>query len=435
MVPITRFRRWLGRGFAAIFLTLAASAQPSPSALDPVAEAYVRLVLAVGVHDPDYVDAYHGPAEWRTDAAAARQPLEAIARSVGELRTRLATIRLASGEPIIGQRLVFLDRQLAALETRVELLHGKTLTFDEESQRLYDAVAPSYTDEHFAVIVAELESAIPGTGPLGVRLEVFRNQFQIPPERVDAVFQAAIKEARARTLRHFPLPADESFTVEYVTDKPWAAYNWYQGDYRSVIQVNVTRPILIDRAIDLACHEGYPGHHVANVLLEQKLYRERGWVEFSVLPLFSPMALIAEGTGNYGIKVAFPGDERLAFIRDVLFPLAGLDPAKAAEYDRVDRLTNRLAGAGNEAARRFLDGRATAEATADWLVRYALSQPERAKQTLSFYRRYRSYVVNYGPGEQMVADHVERRAGGDAEKRWAIFGELISLPTVPSDLK
>ena len=99
----------------------------------------------------------------------------------------------------------------------------------------------------------------------------------------------------------------ESFTVEYVTNKPWSGYNWYQGKYRSVIQVNTDLPIYIDRAIDLACHEGYPGHHVYNALLEQHLVRERGWVEFSVYALFSPQSLIAEGTANYGIEVAFPG--------------------------------------------------------------------------------------------------------------------------------
>ena len=114
--------------------------------------------------------------------------------------------------------------------------------------------------------------------------------------------------------------------------KSWSGYNWYQGNYRSLIQVNTDLPIYIDRAIDLACHEGYPGHHVYNALLEKHLVRDRGWVEFSVYPLFSPQSLIAEGTANYGIEVAFPGDERLAFERDVLFPLAGLDPSRRDEY-------------------------------------------------------------------------------------------------------
>ena len=95
--------------------------------------------------------------------------------------------------------------------------------------------------------------------------------------------------------------------VEYVTDKSWSGYNWYKGGFHSLIQVNTDLPIFIDRAIDLACHEGYPGHHVYNTLLEKHLVRDRGWIEFSVYPLFSPQSLIAEGTANFGIEVAFPG--------------------------------------------------------------------------------------------------------------------------------
>ena len=139
-------------------------------------------------------------------------------------------------------------------------------------------------------------------------------------------------------MAHSKLPAEESFTVEYVTGKSWSGYNWYQGDYRSLIQVNIDLPIYIDRAIDLACHEGYPGHHVYNALLEKNLMRDRGWPEFTVYALFSPQSLIAEGTANYGIEVAFPNAERLAFEREVLFPAAGIDPARVDEYYEVHDL-------------------------------------------------------------------------------------------------
>ena len=134
----------------------------------------------------------------------------------------------------------------------------------------------------------------------------------IPPDRLDAVFQAAIAECRRRTPGHLTLPPGERFTVDYVTDKPWSGYNWYQGGFASLIEVNTDLPVYIDRAIDLACHEGYPGHHVYNALLEQHLVEQRGWVEFSVYPLFSPQSLIAEGTANYGIEVAFSDAERRA---------------------------------------------------------------------------------------------------------------------------
>jgi hypothetical protein len=258
----------------------------------------------------------------------------------------------------------------------------------------------------------------------------------IPPDKLDVVFRAAVEACRQQTAAHLTLPAGEQFTVEYVTGKPWSGYNWYQGNYRSLIQVNTDLPIFIDRALDLACHEGYPGHHVYNVLLEQHLVRERGWQEFAVYPLFSPQSLIAEGTANFGIDVAFPAAKRVAFEREHLFPLAGLDPATAPKFYEGMSLLGRMDYAGNEAARRYLDGTITASQAADYLVTYTLTSRQRAEQRVRFFDKYRSYVINYNLGKDLVRAHVER-LGGTADTpdaRWKVFGELLSSPRLPSGL-
>jgi hypothetical protein len=231
------------------------------------------------------------------------------------------------------------------------------------------------------------------------------------------------------------LPAGESFTIEYVTNKSWSGYNWYQGNYRSLIQINTDLPIYIDRAIDLACHEGYPGHHVYNVLLERELVRGRGWQEYSVYPLFSPQSLIAEGTANYGIEVTFPAAERRVFEREVLFPAAGLDAREVEQFYAVMALVDKLSYAGNEAARRYLDGRIDAAAAARWLETYTLSSSERAAQRVRFFDQYRAYVINYNLGKDLVARYVERHAGADPERRWQEFTRLISSPRLPSGLQ
>ena len=212
------------------------------------------------------------------------------------------------------------------------------------------------------------------------------------------------------------LPDTESFTVEYVTNKPWSGYNWYQGGYRSVIQVNTDLPIYIDRAIDLACHEGYPGHHVYNALLEQRLVRERGWVEFSVYALFSPQSLIAEGTANYGIEVAFPGEERTAFEREVLYPLAGLDVSQAAMYSRVQALVDKLAYSGNEAARKYLNGEIDRAGAADWLSRYAMMSPAQGRAAHALLRHVSQLrdQLQPGQGSREAVRRVARRHGGAA---------------------
>lgn len=83
-----------------------------------------------------------------------------------------------------------------------------------------------------------------------------------------------------------------------MTGTSWNAYNWYKGQYHSLIQVNTDLPIAVDRAIG------------------------RGWVEFS------------------------------------LYPLAGLGPALAETNAVVRRINERLNYARNEAAAktvRFID--------------------------------------------------------------------------------
>ena len=404
--------------------------------MNDIAERYVKLVLALGQHDKDYVDAYYGPAEWKQQADTAKAPLDELA---GRARTLFEDIRKVPVPSAVMESLRhhYLERQLSAVNARIRMLKGERMSFDEESKALYDAVAPTLSESHFQKILDQLEKAFPGTGPAAARYDEFRRGFVIPRDKVDAVFKTAIEGCRKRTRAHVQLPASERFTIEYVTNKSWSGYNWYQGNFRSLIQVNTDLPIYIDRAVDLACHEGYPGHHVYNALLEKHLVRDRGWIEFSVYPLFSPQSLIAEGTANYGIEVAFPGPERVAFERSVLFPAAGLDGAKAEEYYRVQGLVDQLAYAGNEAARRYLNGEIDRAAAAAWLERYALMPKDRAEQRVRFFDQYRSYVINYNLGKDLVRRFVETRAGTRATgtRRWEEFEKLLSSPRLPSTLQ
>ena len=59
--------------------------------------------------------------------------------------------------------------------------------------------------------------------------------------------------------------------------------------------------------------------------------------------------------------------------------------------------------------------------------------PERAAQSLRFTDTYRSYIINYGLGRDMVQASVERAGPGQAE-RWTRMIRLLSEPTLPGDL-
>ena len=406
--------------------------------LDILAAEYLMLELSMARHDGAHVDAYFGPDQIRSDAEEAALSMTDIESRAALLEHRLMNWGTEgrgaeSTDQAQAARIKNLQGRLQALHTRIAVNRGDKLPFDEEALRLFGATAPDYDAAHFEGILADIDALLEGEGDLPGRVKRFREQFVIPPDRITAVFDAAIAECRRRTYLFIELPENESFELEYVTDKPWSGYNWYQGNSYSLIQINTDLPIFIDRAVDLGCHEGYPGHHTFNVLLEKNLVTDRGWTEFTLYPLFGPQSLIAEGSGNYGIELAFPGEERIRFEREVLFPLAGLDAAEADRYYDLLELLGRLEYAGNEAARDYLNGAIDRDQAAQWLQDYALSSAERAYQRVDFFDTYRSYVINYNLGKDLVRDYIERDTE-DHAARWRKFEHLLSSPMSAADL-
>ncbi len=418
-------------------LTLAACATPPvvPSdTLDLAARDYVALQLAIGEKEEGYIDAYYGPHELkaRGQAIAAAENLQQLSGDVDALSARIAALS-AGSTPELQRRAGFLLTQLTAAKTRLRMLSGEKLSFDDEAEGLF-AVRPQLKPlSSYDPVLARLETLVPGEGPTWKRIEDFRERFTIRPDRLKPVMDAAIAECRARTLRYIPLPPGERFDLGLVTNKSWSGYNYYQGNYHSRIEINTDLPKRMSGAVDLGCHEGYPGHHVLNALLEQRLTRGRGWVEFSVYPLYSPQSLIAEGSANYGAELAFPGPEKLAFETATLYPVAGVPTAEAARYHQLEEAAKDLGGASMTIHRDLLDGRITEQKAVELLQKYGLYSEKRARQSIAFAKQYRSYVINYGLGQDLVRADVESYPAGTA--RWKRFEQIISQPTLPSDLK
>ncbi len=405
------------------------AAQENGASLNAIAEEFVKLALAVGEHDKAFVDAYHGPEEWAAAAKAEARSLEML--ETDALGLLISVARTNADNPTL--RGAMLEKLTRAALTRIQMARGETFSFNDETRLLYDAVAPDYDIAVFDSVLAEIDALLPGAGPLNERVDNFRNSLAIPEDKLETVFDAAIAECRARTLAHYDLPENQGFNLEFVTDQPWSGYNWYQGDYVSLIQVNTDFPIIIDRAVDLGCHEGYPGHHTWNVMLERDLLNGKGWIEYSVYPLFSPLSIIAEGSANYGIELAFPGEEKIAFERDVLFPLAGLDPNDAGTLEQLNKARRKLSHARNHIAREYLDGRIDRKEAVAMLMKYRLESRERAEQGLRFIETYRGYVLNYNLGRDLVEAYV--KAGVDENRdAWAVFQVLLSTPLSASDL-
>ncbi len=402
---------------------------------EQMSERYVKLILGIGEHEAGYVDAYYGPKEWAEAVKTNKKTLTQLKAETAELQKLVTTHAKTAQSDIEKQRFIFLAKQLIAADTRIRMLEGEKFTFDEETQLLFDAVAPSVSVEELETALSKLEAVVEGEGNLRERYLAFTENYNIPADKLDVVFDAAIQACKTQTAKFLPLPENEKFTTEFVTDKPWSGYNWYQGSANSLIQVNTDLPSPMSAAVNLGCHEGYPGHHVFNAMLEQNLVNKRGWIEFSVYPLYSPQSFLAEGTASYGRHMAFPGAEQGKFEKEVLYPLAGMDPETAQKYTDTLAALSGLSYARIEGARRYLNGELTKEETIAWLSRYNLITTERAEQSLNFIETYRGYVINYTLGADLSKAYVDKHGGDDHAARWKAYETLLSQPFTASMLK
>jgi len=416
-------------------LLLAAAAcdadPPVSMALDEAAERYVKLALELGEYDHDYVDAYIGPPEWAELVSRNPRPKDDLALAIHALLSDLEAF--SPGDVRQARRHKSLLIDVRGMDTRMRMALGESFSFAEEARRIYDVAVPDYDFAEFDRALEEIDRMMPGEGDLAERVDAFRSTLVIPAEVRVAVIDTAINECRRRTLKHLQLPDDESYTLEYVTGQTWSGYNWYKGDNRSLMQINVDFPPKIDAAIRLGCHEGYPGHHVWNVLVENRLLQQEGWVEFTVFPLFSAKGLIGEGTANYGVELAFPGNEKIDYEREVLFPLTGIDPEVAEKLDALSRLTENLSHSLAATAQLYLDGAISREEAIEQRRKYSLSSRSRAEQSVRFIEQYRSYVLNYSLGRDIVRDYIERQAD-DQPERWRVFEHVLTGLLSASDM-
>lgn len=403
---------------------------PSGDSLDAIARDYVALILEIGEREPGYVDAYYGPAAWQEAAKANPRTVPQLIQGAASLTERLNAVSARRPDREVLQRRKYLLAHVSAASARLRMLSGEKMSFADEAEALFGIRPELLPLSTYDPILAEIDALLPGPGSLTDRVTAFKAHYVIPKDRLQPVMDAAIAECRRRTVRHIDLPANERFTLSFVGDKPWSGYNYYLGDAASRIEINADFPIYTERAIDLGCHEGYPGHHVYNALLEKTFVRDRNWVEMSVYPLFSPMSFVAEGSANYGIDLAFPGDEGTAFERDVLFPLAGLDPSTAEKKAQLGALQRRLARAEYTIADDYLAGRVSRDETIARLSKYTLAEPAKAAQRLRFIDTYRSYIINYGLGRDVVQAWVERQG----PNRWDGMETLLASQTLPVDL-
>ncbi|SNT28126.1 hypothetical protein SAMN05421770_106293 [Granulicella rosea] len=401
-----------------------------PDNVDSIARDYVRVALALGERDPDSLDFSVAPATVADEVKRAYASFDEIDGEAAALESRLQHLAFMKEDQ---PRREFLRGQLAAVRARVRMVRaGVYLDFDSEAAALFATTRLPDTDAEAArrramrtEILRQLPTTAAGKSE-AIRYGAYDARFLIPPEKLRAVMTAALDACRQRTLEHITLPAGESVDLTFVHRQPWSAFSRYRGDAHSTISLNLDYPITVDDALELACHEGYPGHHVFNTLRDRTLRLGRGWPELEAQLTFSPQSYLSEAEAAYAPRLAFSTAERAQVERDILFPLAGMKPAEAARYVAISAAIRELSSAEPAIAREYLDGRLEYVRADNRLSDEVLmAQPD---ASLLYMNEYRSYMLAYTDGPRRIAAALPAASSTPEEQkaRWKAYEELMT---------
>ncbi len=372
----------------------------SPQAIiENQAQTYVELALGLDQQKEGEVDSYFGPSELLEKAQSSTSSMDEL---LADARALANSIK-ESSVPETEARAQHLLEKVEQLITVIELIQapGK-LPFREETDTLYGLALPEQMPSYQEKL-AELENLLPGRGTLAFKLASYNNKLVIPADKREAVFEAALAECRQRTLDHWQLPADESLSIEWTRDVQ-AAWHQYEGANKSTLRINGLTIGLVSGAVDLACHEGYPGHHAQFVLMDNADNVQGLPIEDSLVLLRSPGSVLREGAANAGVDLVFPFAERLAFERDVLFPIAGLSATEAETNLKIHTLVNELSSAVVPVIEEYYNGDIIFNAASFRLEREAMISSPIA--LLEFIDEYGTYSIGYTVARDMINTHL-----------------------------
>jgi len=419
-----------------IFLCFGFNQNNNQKSLDNLAIEYLKLGLTIKNCYPSISFYYRGGPDsltsFSTEIGRTSKPIipmvpkDSLINKIESLKFKLSKyISSPQSDETLIMRAKWIDDQLSVFEMEIRIARGENFSFDDESLNLFGVQSPTYEEQYYKSTVTKLDKFLPGEGTVSERYLRLSKKFNIPKDKIDTVFKTIIAESRRRTKERIQLPEGESFKLKYVTGEVWAGGSIYLGNNSSLIQVNLDVPINIYRAVDIACHEGYPGHHVYSIMMDRSRH-QKGWIELSMRT--NAQDFISEGIANYGIEMVFPGDEFNKYIKEVLIPLANLDTTDADLYFKVRSVKNQMKYYRNEIARGLLNGTMSSEEILKWQIDYGLLTNEESVENMEFINKNRSYIISYNYGEDLVRNYVEAKSGHsiDLKARWQVFSWLIS---------
>ena len=269
-------------------------------------EEYIRLAFKLDYYlrdqlgdDTIIVDCYFGPPSLKPEKE--KVDPDNLMKSIRKLRG------IVTKQVRENPRRTYLVKQLDAMTLLVKFGLGESISFEERVKTGLDIDAVVISAERVEELSEQADRALRKEvmkGDLTSMATRWRKRAMTTGTEIIPLAQDAAADARRATEQLlFKLPAQETVEFRAVSEAPWSAYNYYQGNYRAIIEINIELPRSKYSIWKWVTHETYPGHQTQLVQQEFGFHQGSHNLEATIAIINSPECTIAEGIAEAGSDI------------------------------------------------------------------------------------------------------------------------------------
>ena len=340
-------------------------------------------------------------------------------------------------------RVDYLIAHTANLHFRSRMLAGETFTFDEMTGGLYDVVCPETDFARFDRAREEMAQALSGTGSFVERLERFRNQIRIDPDKLLTVIRGTTQAWHEIAMQNMTITGNSMPRVR-VGNLPEKSnvfisilfgYDYNHLEYERTF--NLQYPWTVDKIMEYVGHEMEPGHLTCFEKRTQQ-FIDTCWPEMSIISQHSTSNALGEGSARYAANdLSFDNSEekRLEFEKEYILKPSGIDIAVAELLPAWHKFCEEADYGLLEASRNHWDGRWDDATCAKFLEEYGFAAKGEGQNVVSrFLTDDPGHYVAHYYSRDLVRDYFES-LNLDIPQQWALYEKLCTSHMTSKDIK
>lgn len=410
-----------------------------------LAQEYVDLTIAKEKHEKAVdVNWYTPQPSWRRESMDFSRDEKSLMEPLMDKKSEGKTLKdiLDESEFLISclelykktanpeemDRVNYIIDHTISLKTRVLILSGHSMSYDNMTNSCYNLVAPAYDYSKFEDIIKELDDILPGNGSVSDRVVDFRRKILIPRDKLPRTLTAVTQEFHNFAVKNMDVSKNNMPRLGFknLNGLPFLTilYGYSYDRFEYFRYLGLDYPYTVDNIMEIIGHEMEPGH-LTYFEMRMKTFIDTSYPEMSMVAQHTPSSAFSEGAARRSVYMCFDNsiEKMVEFERDVIFNLGGMDKNLSKCMPVWHKFMNISNYGKLEVERNIWNGDWSKEEAGNFLERYHIAEPNKGVEMINHFPEDDGHFVCHDYARDIVGSYFTSMTQ-NTDKQWKLYHKL-----------